>query len=60
MEHLLFWTGAATWIILAAIGLVAVIQVIMDWLLGTIWVEGEFFRFIIERMKRKNETRPGG
>lgn len=53
MNTFLWWSGAAAWLALGLVGLMAGADAAIDWIVGSLWTKKEFMTFVWDRLKQK-------
>lgn len=62
MYDFMFWSGVVAWCAASLVGLLMVIDVVIDWLVGHFWTKREFLAFVADRLRKKQSADriPGG
>ena len=53
MDNFLWWSGVAAWGVLAAIGLLWLGDVMIEWAVDGIWTKRQFLAFVADRLKSR-------
>jgi hypothetical protein len=57
MNSFFYYSGIMAWIALGTGALLAVADVVIDWIINSLWTKREFLAFVWDRLKKKNNWR---
>lgn len=53
MTDFFYYSGIAAWLLLAAGGVLAFADLLIDWTVMSLWTKREFLAFVADRLKRR-------
>lgn len=61
-DAFLWWSGLATWIVLGIVGMLALGDRLIDFIVSSVWTKREFLEFVWERLRKRrpDDTIPAG
>lgn len=60
LDHVMWWSGVAAWVVLALMGALYLSAVAIDYVLDVLKLKRDFFAFVVDRVRARKGEQYGG